>query len=142
MDPADSVVTLLLLPVSHLAVVQNQPEHMTDIRRKAINGHPMRGNSNGHVMIAVDTIYPPDMSPSIDDDHRNNDKHGGYHMLSAKHADLEMVPRSQGDRYEPVVDLSVPVHQQAAHDYQRNLALSAPRQGQDIFDTWCAPVPP
>ena len=100
-----------------------------------------RTGSNAHTMIAVDTMYP-DMPPSMDDESRYTDKHGLYHggMLSTKQSrDMAVVP-AHGGRQDAVVDLSVP-GQQRMHEYQPNLALSAPRQGQDIFDTWCAAVP-
>ena len=100
-------------------------------------------SNNGHVMIAVDTIYPSDMPPSIDDDRYGHEKLNGYHqngMLSAK-ASRDLGRSVHAQQTQPVVDLSVPVHHQSQmRDEHMGLAPSAPRQGQDIFDTWCAPA--
>ena len=100
-------------------------------------------------MIAVDTIYPADMPPSIDDDRYNHEKLQSYHngMLSEKHASRDLGRGAIHSQHQPVVDLSVPVHHQSqmSNEHNAGLALSAPRQGQDIFDTWCAsalPSPP
>ena len=99
-------------------------------------------------MIAVDTIYPADMPPSIDDDRYNHEKLQSYHngMLSEKHASRDLGRGAIHSQHQPVVDLSVPVHHQSqmSNEHNAGLALSAPRQGQDIFDTWCvsrAPPP-
>ena len=126
------------------AAVQREQAHLMHASGKG--GALGASGMHGHAVISADAVYPSDMPQSLGDEGRYAaaDK-GAYGLMAGKH--VEMLPMSArgagGARQEPVVDLSVPMHGHVMHhEYQPNLALSAPRQGQDIFDTWCAPAPP
>jgi hypothetical protein len=127
--------------VTATMVQGQQAGHLTEMPSKGLSAGHIRNGSNAHVMIAVDSVYPADMVPSIDDGRFSPDKqhgvNGAYYANGAASGKGGGQYGQNGYRgNEPVVDLSVPVHQ-PTRDYHP-MALSAPRQGQDIFDTWCA----
>lgn len=93
-------------------------------------------DASGQVVIPVDCVVP-DVAGSMDGDS------GQLHTVGQKYVatgysrqhDMRNSP-VQGHTHsnEPVVDLSIPMH--TNQEYMA--AAYAPRQGQDIFDTWCA----
>lgn len=99
----------------------------------------------GQVVIPVDCVVP-DMPVSMDEDSANlhHKYSAGMNPAHYSHAPMGHKNSGQmGNAYavghvssEPVVDLSVPVGVQP--EYMG--APFAPRHGQDIFDTWCAPI--
>jgi hypothetical protein len=115
-------------PAITRAIMQGQQTHVKYMQGK---GGPAVNGMNGHPVISVDTIYPSDMPQSIDDGARYGSEKGAYALMS-KQGSISV--RGNAAAHEPVVDLSVPSQM---HDYQTGLGLSAPRQGGDIFDTWC-----
>lgn len=95
-------------------------------------------DASGQVVIPVDCVVP-DMAGSMDGDS------GQLHTVGQKYVatgysrptDVRHSPAQHGQTHyapEPVVDLSIPMH--TNQEYMA--AAYAPRQGQDIFDTWCA----
>lgn len=111
-------------------MLQGQQAHVKHMQGK---GGPAVNGMNGHPIISVDTIYPADMPQSMDDGVRYGSEKGAYALMS-KRGSIS-VRGNAAAHQEPVVDLSVPGQM---YDHQAGLGLSAPRQGGDIFDTWCA----
>jgi hypothetical protein len=117
-----------------VAGVQGRQAHVKHMQGK---GGPGASGMNGHAVISVDTIYPSDLPQSMDDGvHYGSDK-GAYALMATKQCSSVRMNGAEHHQ-EPVVDLSVPMHGQMYEYHQPGLGLSAPRQGGDIFDTWCA----
>lgn len=97
-----------------------------------------RMDASGQVVIPVDCVVP-DMAGSMDGDSGQLHTVGQKYVATgySRQADTRPSPSQQGHVQhspEPVVDLSIPMH--TNQEYMA--AAYAPRQGQDIFDTWCA----
>lgn len=98
-----------------------------------------RMGASGQAVIPVDCVVP-DMAASMDDDSGQLHTVGQKYVASGyvRQGDMRKGPGPHGQTHyspEPVVDLSIPMH--TNHEYMG--AAYAPRQGQDIFDTWCEP---
>jgi hypothetical protein len=100
------------------------------------NGTSRMQFQHQQVVIPVDCVVP-DMPASIDDE--SGALHGDPAKLGMDHY-VAVDGRKNGanNHYsEPVVDLSIPMN---AHQPDYMYTEFVPRQGQDIFDTWCVHV--
>lgn len=136
-----------------------QAGNIKDKNGALMRGEHLRTGSHGQIMIAVDSGYPADMPHSYDDDGRfSPDKYAAHNgMLNGVHSgkvsrDISSYSARHGGgglnghgghgghhEQPPVVDLALPtVYSQMRTDSGTAYTVTAPRQGQDIFDTWCA----
>lgn len=134
-----------------------QAANATSVKIGSDHGKPgtnaYRMQHPNQVVIPVDCVVP-DMPVSMDEDsgqlhtmgYKNapgmNPAHYSHAQMGHKNSGA-MSNAQAAHAYaaghmpaEPVVDLSVPV-QQVQPDYMGAPFMGVPRQGQDIFDTWC-----